>query len=100
MGPCVDTGTWLFTSGASTTKDTLALSGIEWGTALANDWFGGMGVNSLGVARSFGVVGACGDSPAPGVCQFGGVFNVSDPLAARLPLLFPLPPPAPLPLPV
>ena len=67
MGPCVDAGTWLFTSGASNTKDALALSGVEWGIALASDWFGGMVVDSLGVAGWFGAVGGCVDSPAP-VC--------------------------------
>ena len=156
MGPCVDAGTWLFTSGASITNDALALSGVEWGTALASGWLGGMVVDSLGVAGWIGAVavvlalgatvlfdavaalwawgpvflvgvvslvsavaglmcvsaaarvgasviecvGACADSPVPGVCWFGIVFNVGDPLAAPLPLPFPLPPPVPLPLPV
>ena len=102
MGPRVEAGTWLFMSGASTTKDALNLCGVEWGIALASDSFGGMVVDSLGVAGWFGAVGACADSPAPGVCWFGSVFNVGDPLAAPppLPLPFPLPPPAPLPLPV
>ena len=56
MGPCVDAGIWLFRSGASITNDALALSGVEWGTALASGWLGGMVVDSLGVAGWIGAV--------------------------------------------
>ena len=87
----------MLTIGASSTKDALALSGVEWGISVLMGWFGGMIVDGLGVVDWFGSVGPCADSSAPSVCGFDCVSNVGDPLATPLPLPFPLPSPAPLP---
>jgi hypothetical protein len=90
----------LLTIGASTTKDAVALSGVEWGTSVLTGRLGGVVVDILGVVDWFGSVGACAGSSAPSLCESVCAPNVGDPLATPLPLPFPLPSPAPLPLPV
>ena len=68
--------TRFFFIGASTTKDALALSGVEWGISVLMGRLGGMIVDILGVVDWFGSVGACAGSSAPSLCGFVCASNV------------------------
>ena len=83
----------MLTIGASTTKDAVALSGVEWGTSVLTGRLGGVVVDILGVVDWFGSVGTCAGSSAPSLCGSVCASNVGDPLATPLPLPFPLPSP-------